>query len=138
MTDYNKIFSEKFSSQRNNRKKIVDAISGYINNNCENIPISPEELYLILDETVTNAMEHWNNWNPDKTVQIEVAYNSKGLKIIISDQGDGFDVKKFKKKLKDRNILSTRGRGIYIISQFCKPTWNDEGNQINIEIPLQA
>jgi hypothetical protein len=52
------------------------------------------------------------------------------MQISISDQGKGFDTRIIKAALKKRDVLSNRGRGIYIINQFSKISWNEKGNQI--------
>ncbi len=131
-----KIFEETFSSDQANRKEIIEALCKKIFSYRIPLAITEEELYLSLDEAITNAMEHGNRWDPDKIIKICVTKNSDTLAISIADQGNGFATSEIKANLKSRDILSTRGRGIYIINQFCKLSWNNKGNEIVLQIKL--
>lgn len=132
------ICRKSFSSDKNARQDVVASIIGEIQKNGIKLAISHEELYLIIDEAITNAMEHGNKWDPGKKISIELETNSYHLYIRIADEGKGFDPSKIKQALTKRNILSTRGRGIYIINQFSKISWNDSGNQIQLAIDLNV
>jgi anti-sigma regulatory factor (Ser/Thr protein kinase) len=128
------ILKESYPSDRTRRKDIIDSLCRKIATSSVGMAITAEELYLSLDEAITNAMEHGNKWDPCKTVDVTVTADSKNMHILISDQGKGFDTKDIKASLNDRDILSSRGRGIYIINQFCKISWNKKGNQIILQI----
>lgn len=133
-----KILDETFSSDQANRKEIIDALCKKIFNYGIPIAITEEELYLSLDEAITNAMEHGNRWDPQKKIKISVTTNSDTLTISIADQGNGFITTEFESNLKSRDILSIRGRGIYIINQFCKLSWNKKGNEIILQIKRKS
>ena len=126
------ILHRHFSSEKNLRKQIVDTIIEAIGSVNITINIKDEELYLTIDEAVTNAMEHGNLWSPDKEIGINVFHDSHSLTIRITDQGPGFDTAtaRLKAPLEDR--FSRRGRGLYIINQFCEMTWNKKGNQVEL------
>ncbi len=83
-------------------------------------------------------MEHGNRWDPHKTIDVSVTAGPKDLFISITDQGKGFNTKEIEASIKNRDILSNRGRGIYIINQFCDISWNKKGNQINLQIKRKA
>ncbi len=133
----NIILDDYFASDRNNRRHTVDRISETVTESGTPISITSDELYLLLDEAITNAMEHGNHWDPGKNIHVTVTANSVTMTISIKDEGTGFNTKKFEKGLNSRDTLSVRGRGIYIISQFGKVTWNKTGNIMNIEIPIK-
>jgi serine/threonine-protein kinase RsbW len=128
------LYKMSFPSDRNFRQKVVEAVIHEVFSGKLNPQIEKEELYLIIDEAVTNAMEHGNHWDPSKHVVVEIITNTTSIAIHITDQGKGFDTLRVKDAMKRRNVLSTRGRGIYIISQFSDPTWNESGNQIKLKI----
>jgi anti-sigma regulatory factor (Ser/Thr protein kinase) len=128
------ILKESYPSDQKKRKDIIDSLCRKIAASSVRMAITAEELYLSLDEAITNAMEHGNRWDPRKTVDVTVTTDSKNMYIVISDQGRGFDTKDIKASLNNRDILSSRGRGIYIINQFCKISWNKKGNQISLQI----
>ena len=60
------ILDNNYFSENNNRKDIIDAVTKAILDNGRELLLSDEELYLVVDEAVTNAMEHGNKWNPKK------------------------------------------------------------------------
>ena len=128
------ILKESYPSDQKKRKDVIDSLCRKIATSSVRMAITDEELYLSLDEAITNAMEHGNKWDPRKTVDVTVAADSRNMHILISDQGQGFDTKDIKASLNNRDILSSRGRGIYIINQFCKISWNKKGNQISLQI----
>jgi anti-sigma regulatory factor (Ser/Thr protein kinase) len=52
----------------------------------------------------------------------------------IKDEGPGFDTSAIKKQIEKLDILSNRGRGIFIICQLCSLSWNEKGNEVNLRI----
>jgi anti-sigma regulatory factor (Ser/Thr protein kinase) len=124
------ILNELYPSDPKKRKDIIEALCKAITSCSINVEITPEELYLSLDEAITNAMEHGNHWDPRKNIEVAVTADRDHMQISISDQGKGFDTRSIRAALKNRDVLSNRGRGIYIINQFSKISWNEKGNQI--------
>lgn len=132
------ILNESFPSDQNKRKEIIDSLCQKIVESPIQMDITPEELYLSLDEAITNAMEHGNKWDSRKMITVAVVADTKEIHILITDQGQGFNTSEIEGLLKNRDILSTRGRGIYIINQFCDITWNEKGNQIDLHIKCRS
>lgn len=130
------IFTVSFPSLKDSRKGIVNAVIEKIQDRGLSTRLSRDELYLIIDEAVTNAMEHGNKWDPEKMVFISVSKNSRHLKISVSDEGKGFACGQCENSSTDTGPLTLRGRGIKIIRQFCSPRWNDRGNCIELIIDL--
>jgi anti-sigma regulatory factor (Ser/Thr protein kinase) len=131
------IFKSIYHSKRDDRKNIIDEIIQKISENKLSLLINHDELFLIIDEALTNAMEHGNNWDPEKNVAVNVVKNSKLLHIYIGDDGNGFDINSILKSRKSIKNLKPRGRGIYIIKQFCKPEWNNTGNRIDLQVEIK-
>lgn len=73
-------------------------------------------------ESVVNAITHGNDSNPAKIVFIDysVTPESEPADFIVSvrDQGRGFDPETVKNPLTPENMLSTSGRGVFLIRQF--------------------
>jgi len=132
------ILDAAYPSDQSKRKDIIDTICRTVVESGVDMAITPEELYLSLDEAITNAMEHGNRWDPRKNVAVTVSAGPKEVHISIADQGRGFDTREIEAGIKNRDILSNRGRGIYIINQFCDITWNKTGNQINLLIKRKS
>ena len=125
---------ESYPSDQNKRKDILETLTRNILNGGIGISIADEDLYLLLDEAITNAMEHGNEWDPDKKVIVTVNAYPDNMRISITDEGEGFNTSEIASNLTRRGRLSKRGRGIYIINQFCKISWNKKGNRINLII----
>lgn len=130
-------FRKNFPSIKNERKKIVDIITSTINDQKLPLLTKNEELYLVIDEAITNAMEHGNKWQPEKVVEVVLAHDSKTLEITITDQGQGFDPALNGKDPLETDIFRKRGRGLFIISRFCETRWNKKGNSITLIFPLK-
>ena len=124
----------EFPSDRKCRKQIVDSIFNEINNGQHSISVNNEELYLIIDEAVTNAMEHGNHWDADKYIRAAVDFKQDSVSITIADEGPGFNFDQMKNAMKNRSLMSKRGRGIGIISHLCDISWNDKGNRVCLRI----
>ena len=73
-------------------------------------------------ESVVNAITHGNASDPAKIVFIDYAATpeSEPADFIVSvrDQGRGFDPETVKDPLTPENVLSTSGRGVFLIRQF--------------------
>jgi anti-sigma regulatory factor (Ser/Thr protein kinase) len=130
------IVDDKFPSFIGNKNRIIDSIINRIKTQPVAVKIDYDELFLIIDEALTNAMEHGNHWDPRKNVLVRIIKNKEYISITIEDEGDGFDIDRYYTCDMMRS-LNPRGRGIHIIKHFCKPNWNDQGNQINFCIDIK-
>lgn len=71
---------------------------------------------VVLTEAITNAIKHANRDDPEKHVDIRISVADKDLVIKVFDQGHGFDLNTIGAlEFGDKDLLDTRGRGIYII-----------------------
>ncbi len=131
----NIIINDRFTSNQINKNTIINLIIDKIKQHSIPKKIDYSEIFLIIDEALTNAMEHGNKWDPGKLVNIKVTHKNDYLMISIEDEGTGFDTKQYQQT--GANNLNLRGRGIRIIKHFCKPVWNSRGNQINFNIEVE-
>jgi serine/threonine-protein kinase RsbW len=73
-------------------------------------------------ESVVNAITHGNASDPAKIVFIDFTTtpdsNPADLVVCVRDQGAGFDPDAIKDPLTPENMLSTSGRGVFLIRQF--------------------
>ncbi len=132
----NVIIDEKFPSFISDKNNIINIIIDRIKKHPATSKIDCNELFLIIDEALTNAMEHGNQWDPGKHVYIRIIRRKKYISISIEDEGKGFDINRHY-AFDNTHSLNPRGRGIHIIKHFCKPNWNDTGNQINFSIDIK-
>jgi len=77
------------------------------------------EVELSVREALANAIRHGSNNDPSKEVQISVACDrDRGMLIVVSDPGPGFDPEKLPSCVKGDNLYSTHGRGIFLINKY--------------------
>ena len=73
-------------------------------------------------ESVVNAITHGNDNNPAKLVFIDYTATPESAPthfvVSVRDQGAGFDPTTLKDPLTPENMLSTSGRGVFLIRQF--------------------
>jgi anti-sigma regulatory factor (Ser/Thr protein kinase) len=74
---------------------------------------------LALAEALANAIIHGNHLDPNKGVHICVGYGRSGdLVLVITDQGEGFDHNLIENPTVTENLLSSHGRGLFIIKHL--------------------
>ncbi|MCB2190382.1 MAG: response regulator [Deltaproteobacteria bacterium] len=99
-------------------------------------------LKLALAEAITNAMEHGNHWDESKYVEVEVLLDSGRMQATVRDQGQGFNHGKMFNPTSNEQLLSERGRGIFLANAIMdKVTYNQAGNQVTLvkhRIPAAA
>ena len=128
------LYSATFPSSKAKRKKIIDNVISKIYETPDSITLKNHELYLVIDEAVSNAMEHGNKWDPHKKITITISTNGLNLNVTIEDEGRGFDPESIDKK---SGTIRPRGRGIHIMKHFCEMKWNEKGNIIDLIFKLQ-
>ena len=77
------------------------------------------EVETALREALANAINHGCHGDPSKKVQCCVACDEDhSLLILVRDPGSGFDPKKLPDPTLGQNLLSSHGRGIYLINEL--------------------
>ncbi len=78
----------------------------------------PEDEYnrlmIAVTEVVMNAIVHGNKGNVYKKVKIYIEHDDKSIKIVVMDEGDGFDIQRLPDPTDVENILDIHGRGVFI------------------------
>jgi len=71
---------------------------------------------LALREALSNAVVHGNRLDAHKLVHVRVHCKvGKGISLIVSDQGQGFDARTIPDPLAAENLEADHGRGIHIM-----------------------
>ncbi|MFN0121430.1 MAG: ATP-binding protein [Blastocatellia bacterium] len=73
---------------------------------------------MALRESVANAIEHGNKYDPAKSVDVRFTIGSDALKVRVRDQGHGFDPARLPDPLDPQNLLNPAGRGILYMKTF--------------------
>lgn len=69
-------------------------------------------------EAVTNAVMHGNRRSPEKEVGLRYRWEPGRITIVVSDQGDGFDLTCVLDPTDPSRCLESSGRGIYIMREI--------------------
>ena len=69
-------------------------------------------------EATNNAIVHGNKTNPEKEVKIKIEYGERMLKVLIEDQGEGFDHWGIPDPTAPENIEKINGRGIFLMERL--------------------
>jgi serine/threonine-protein kinase RsbW len=96
-------------------------------------------LALSFSEAASNSIIHGNKLDVNKKIKISVAVDQNRMKIIIKDQGNGFELNSVPDPTNPENILKDSGRGIHIMKSFLDNlTYNftPTGTEVTLEINL--
>lgn len=74
-----------------------------------------DDIAISLSEAVNNAIMHGNKGDSSKNVTIHLEEFLEGLRIEVTDQGNGFVVNEVKDPTNPENLLEEHGRGLLII-----------------------
>jgi len=69
-------------------------------------------------ESMVNAVVHGNRYNAKKKVNFLVSGMQGRLTVMVSDEGDGFDLEALPDPLAEENLLRHSGRGLLLIQAF--------------------
>ncbi|MEI6474754.1 MAG: ATP-binding protein [Planctomycetota bacterium] len=88
---------------------------------------------LALEEALVNGFRHGNKGNPSKHVTVDCKIDSKGVELIVSDEGEGFDPGSVPDPTADENIDIPSGRGIMLMRAYMSSVeYLHPGNRLRI------
>ncbi len=99
----------------------IDNLPNYLDEALSGIKINADRynnILLALTEAVNNAIIHGNKNDIKKQIDLEFIITDEFIKIIVTDEGEGFDLDKVPNPTLPENLLSEHGRGIYIMKHF--------------------
>lgn len=99
----------------------IDNLPNYLDEALSGIKINADQynnILLALTEAVNNAIIHGNKNDIQKQIDLEFIVTDDFIKIIVTDEGEGFDIDKVPDPTLPENLLSEHGRGIYIMKHF--------------------
>ncbi len=77
-----------------------------------------ENFGIATTEMVNNAIRHGNKSDPSKTVSIKFSKSESEMRVVVRDDGGGFDPDAVADPLKPENIFRESGRGIFIVKML--------------------
>lgn len=89
---------------------------------------------LALEEGIVNAIKHGNGMDPSKNVFVQCDYDGKRVRVVIEDEGPGFNPESVPDPTDDSNIDKPSGRGLMLMKAFMSHIeYNDKGNRVVLE-----
>ena len=102
------------------RFKYLEKVNELVGQLFHRTPLSADEIWelkLALHEIGINAIEHGNQMNPDKAVQVACRFFDERLEFIIEDEGEGFSPENVPDPTSEEALQRERGRGIFLVTQ---------------------
>ena len=89
---------------------------------------------MALEEAVVNAIKHGNRSDPVKAVHIDCRLNHSKIRILVRDEGPGFDPEEVPDCTADENLDKPSGRGLLLIRHYMTSVeYNACGNVLVME-----
>jgi serine/threonine-protein kinase RsbW len=89
---------------------------------------------LALEEALVNAIKHGNGSDPQKWVRVSWQITDEKVRIVIEDEGTGFDPHDVPDPTEDENLEKPCGRGIMLMKAFLDGVeYNERGNRVVLE-----
>ncbi|MDP8982594.1 MAG: ATP-binding protein [Acidobacteriota bacterium] len=76
--------------------------------------ISLNQIGLAVHETVANAVIHGNRYSASRKVYVSISVTRDEIKIIVGDEGDGFDPRTIPELGSPQQLLRGAGRGVHL------------------------
>jgi len=77
-----------------------------------------DSLGIAVTEVVSNAIKHGNRGDISKNVYVEFSLEDGKVKVVIRDEGTGFDPEDIANPLEPENLYKDSGRGIFIVKEL--------------------
>lgn len=128
----NRLLRLKVASTFDNLEDVVGRVQAFM----EAHKIGEDLAYnvvLLASEAVTNAMEHGNEWDPEKHIVLEVDTGPEIIEMTVTDEGPGFDLSLVGDPIETENLLKGRGRGLYFMELMADEFHiEEEGRQLRL------
>lgn len=91
------------------------------------------DIRLCLKEALINAVKHGSRNKRNLPIRIDYSISDEMFKVSIQDSGSGFDYKHLPDPTVKKNLLKTKGRGIYLIRHLMDEVFfNKDGDRITM------
>ncbi len=77
--------------------------------------IQMHKLMVSVTEAANNAIIHGNKMDEEKKVRLTCEVSPRWLVVTVTDEGNGFDLKKIGSPLEKKNLMKESGRGIFLM-----------------------
>lgn len=92
-------------------------------------------LVLLASEAVTNAIEHGNQADEARYVDVRFKAETKQAEIVVEDDGEGFDPRSITNPLDPSRMLEDGGRGVFLMESLAdEVVWEMGGRRVRIRV----
>lgn len=135
------VLAENQKLQIPSKSENIVLVEKLVNDVCDLFDIKEEvygHLLVALTEAVNNAIQHGNNADPKKHIEITFKVIKEGwLQFTVKDEGPGFDFNNLPDPTDPANIEKPTGRGIFLMKHLAdKVTFEDQGRKVLLEFNL--
>ena len=93
-----------------------------------------DQILIAIDEALVNAVQHGNHQLPWKKVHVRCRISAELIQIEITDEGEGFDLRKVPDPTDPERIRKATGRGIHLMRHFMdKVEYSFQGTRVYME-----
>ena len=91
------------------------------------------DIRLCLEEALINAIRYGNKFDDNLKVKVSCSVENDILKIIVEDEGEGFDYNGLPDPTLEKNLQELKGRGVFLIKRLMDEVYfNEKGNRITM------
>ena len=109
-----KVIEKRYKSRINSVVK-AERLTDRVARQCHLSEGTRADLCIAVTEAVNNAILHGNNLEADKYVTLKFDCSDSSIRIVVVDEGGGFDVGTVADPLTPENITKPNGRGLLIL-----------------------
>ncbi len=123
-------FDAVIVSEERSILKLLDTVDNLIELVYPNDTGGFSDLKMAIYESLSNAVEHGNDNQPDKNVFFKLNLRMDRITVHIRDEGDGFDTYQM---MNDKEAFKGLNRGLNLICHLMdEVSFNTKGNEINL------
>lgn len=120
------------SSEFESLETVIDDTEAYLSEHNVDEDLA-YRVVLLATEAVTNAIEHGNAMDPEKSVIMECHCHPDRITLTVEDEGGGFDPSTLASPLDDEHLLDPGGRGLFLMGKMADEVeYEADGRRIRL------
>lgn len=117
---------------------VEDAVE-LVARHCDVGILSPRRLQFnlrtALAEALANAIAYGNNHDASKRVRVDITCHREGVRLVVADDGTGFDPSGVPDPTTPQNVEREDGRGLFVLRHLVdRVEFNERGNSVCLEL----
>jgi len=116
--------------------KYLDGVLSYLVDRAAKFGVvrpAASNIFIALDEALTNAIRHGNADDHSKKVHIRAEISTKAAKFTVRDEGPGFDAGSVPDPCHPHNLFKPSGRGLMLIQHIMdEVSFNERCNEVTM------